>query len=54
MKYLDRVRIISDDYEEYGIKRGDEGHLLNAEIRYGRFLFFRDNPETGEDTSTLP
>ena len=49
MKYLDRVRIISDDYEEYGIKRGDEGHLLNAEIRYGTFLFFRDNPETGED-----
>ena len=44
MKYLDRVRILSDDYEEYGIKRGGEGHLLNAEIRYGTFLFFRDNP----------
>ena len=49
MKFLDRVRIISDDYEEYGIKRGDEGHILSAEIRYGTFDFYREDPETGAD-----
>ena len=49
MKYLDRVRILTDDYEEYGIRKGDEGHIMNPEIRYGTFLFFRENPETLED-----
>ena len=49
MKYFDRVRVISDDYEEYGIKRGDEGHILTPEIRDGTFLFYRENPETGMD-----
>ena len=49
MKYFDRVKVISDDYEEYGIKRGDEGHILTPEIRDGTFLFCRENPETGMD-----
>ena len=49
MKYLDRVRIISDDYEEYGIKRGDEGHIMNAAIRYGTFDFYREDPVTFAD-----
>lgn len=46
MKLYDRVRVISDDYEDKGIKRGDEGHILAAEIRGGTFLFYREDPET--------
>lgn len=46
MKLYDRVRVISDAYEKFGIKKGDEGHILGAEIRYGRFLFFREDPKT--------
>lgn len=49
MKYLDRVRILTDDYEKYGIHKGDEGHIMNAEIRYGTFFVCRENPETLED-----
>ncbi len=49
MKYLDRVRVLTDDYKEYGIHRGDEGHIMNPEIRYGTFLFFKENPETLAD-----
>ena len=43
MKYRDRVRVLTDDYVEFGIHKGDEGHILAAEIRYGTFLFFREN-----------
>ena len=39
MKYLDRVRVLTDDYEQYGIHKGDEGHILAAEIRRGTFCF---------------
>lgn len=49
MKYLDRVRVISDAYEDEGIKKGDEGHILSAAIRQGTFLFYREDPETGAD-----
>ncbi len=49
MKYLDRVRVISDDYEECGIFRGDEGHILSAEIRDGTFDFYREDPITFAD-----
>ncbi len=49
MQYLDRVRLISDDYEQYGLHRGDEGHILNAEIRYGKFCFYREDPVTKFD-----
>ncbi len=49
MKYLDRVRVLTDDYEQYGIYKGDEGHIMNPEIRYGTFLFYRENPETLAD-----
>lgn len=52
MKYFDRVRVISDDYEEYGIKRGDEGHILLPEIRYGAFEFHREDPVTGMDDAS--
>ena len=44
MKIYDRVRVLSDAYEEFGIKKGDEGHILAAEIRCGKFLFFREDP----------
>ena len=49
MKYLDRVRVLTDDYEQYGIHKGDEGHILAAEIRRGTFLFFREDPVTLAD-----
>ncbi len=49
MKYLDRVRVISDAYEKEGVKRGDEGHILNAAIRYGTFDFYREDPVTFAD-----
>lgn len=49
MKYLDRVRILTDDYEKHGIRKGDEGHIMNAEIRYGTFLFYREDPATLAD-----
>lgn len=54
MKYLDRVRVISDDYEDCGIKRGDEGHILSSEIRRGTFNFYREDPLTGEDSISAP
>ena len=49
MKYLDKVRVISNDYEKDGIKKGDVGHILSAEIRYGTFDFYKENPETKAD-----
>ena len=49
MKYLDRVRILTDTYKKFGICKGDEGHILAAEIRRGTFLFYREDPETLAD-----
>lgn len=49
MKLFDRVRVISDAYEKVGIKKGDEGHILEPEIRYGTFCFVREDPETLAD-----
>ncbi len=49
MKYLDRVRVISDKYEKEGIKKGDEGHILSAEIRRCAFDFYREDPITFAD-----
>ncbi len=54
MKYLDRVRVISDDYEDCGIKCGDEGHILSSEIRNGTFNFYREDPLTGEGSISAP
>lgn len=48
MKYLDRVRVITNDYEKFGIFKGDEGHILSAEIRNGTFDFYK-NPDTLAD-----
>ncbi len=49
MKYLDRVRVITDKYEEKGVKKGDEGHILSAAIRYNTFNFYREDPVTFAD-----
>ena len=49
MKYLDKVRVITDKYRSQGISKGDVGHILNAEIRYGTFAFYRENPITKAD-----
>ncbi|MDR3292541.1 MAG: hypothetical protein LBT20_00365 [Clostridiales bacterium] len=32
MKYLDRVRVLNDNYVKEGVKKGDEGHILFAWI----------------------
>jgi len=53
MKYLDRVRITSNKYEKYGIRKGDEGHILSAAIRDGRFDFWReDSISKGDNASS--
>ncbi|MBQ9103524.1 MAG: hypothetical protein IJY57_00325 [Clostridia bacterium] len=49
MKYLDKVKIISNKYEKDGIFKGDVGHILSAEIRFNTFDFYRENPQTKED-----
>ncbi len=54
MQLYDRVRVISDAYEEFGVKKGDEGHILNAEIRGGTFCFYREDPVTLEDDDGTP
>lgn len=33
MKWLDEVRVITDKYEEYGVKKGDVGTIILSEIR---------------------
>ena len=43
MKLLDDVRVISDDYEKYGIKRGMIGTIIDAEIFWNSFyVCFQD------------
>lgn len=54
MKLYDRVRVLSDAYEEFGIKKGDEGHILIAEIRGGTFCFTREDPITKEEDDGVP
>ncbi len=49
MKYLDKVRVIVDDYASVGIHKGDNGHILSAAIRQGTFDFYRLNPLTLAD-----
>ena len=49
MKYLDKVRVISDKYEKEGVQKGDVGHILSAEIRYNTFDFYLENPITKGD-----
>ena len=49
MKYLDKVRVISNKYEKDGIFKGDVGHILSAEIRNNTFDFYRENPLTKAD-----
>ena len=37
MKYLDSVRVLNNKYEKEGIKKGQVGTILLAEIRTGTF-----------------
>ena len=37
MKYLDRVKVLSSKYEKEGIKEGQVGTIIFAEIRTGTF-----------------
>lgn len=52
MKLLDKVMVISDNYQKYGIKKGDVGDILCAEIREETFcVYFTDkNGETNDGT----
>lgn len=43
------MRVLTDHYEKHGIHKGDEGHIMNPEIRYGTFLFYREDPITLAD-----
>lgn len=38
MKWLDEVRVITDKYEEYGVKKGDVGTIILSEIRELAFV----------------
>lgn len=49
MKYLDRVKILTNNYEKFGILKNDEGHILSAAIRNGTFDFYREDPATFAD-----
>ena len=44
MKLFDRVRVI---------KKGDEGHIIEPEIRAGTFCFVREDPVTLADEECL-
>jgi hypothetical protein len=37
MKYLDRVRVLTGDYEKYNIKKGDVGTIIMSEMRKNTF-----------------
>ena len=52
MRFLDRVKLISDKYEKEGAKKGDLGNILEPEIRYGAFfVVFHD--KTGRDYAEI-
>ncbi len=43
MKFLDEVRVLTDKYEDKGVKKGAIGVIINAEIRYKEFeVVFHD------------
>lgn len=54
MQFLDIVRIKSGDYSRYGYKIGDKGVLLNAEIRWNEWLFYKTLPNGLEECDGLP
>ncbi len=52
MKWLDEVRVTTDKYEEYGVKKGDVGTIIFAWIRdYKYEVVFSD--ETGWDYAEI-
>ncbi len=43
MKYLDDVKVLTDKYEDKGVKKGDIGVIINSEIRFNKFhIVFHD------------
>ena len=54
MQFLDTVRIKSGDYSRYGYKIGDKGVLLNAEIRWNEWLFYKTLPNGFEEGEGYP
>ena len=52
MRFLDKVRLISDKYEKEGAKKGDLGNILEPEIRWGTYyVVFSD--EKGRDYAEI-
>ena len=52
MKYLDKVRLISDKYESEGATKDDVGTIMFPEIRKGTFyVVFSD--ESGKDYAQI-
>ncbi len=48
MKYLDEVRVLTDKYEDKGVKKSAVGVIINSEIRFNKFhVVFHD--EEGYD-----
>lgn len=53
MKYLDKVRVITDKYEEKGVTKGMIGTILLPEIRNNTFCVFFENEDTFADNDGL-
>ncbi len=52
MKFLDEVRVLTDNYESEGVNKGAIGTIINAEIRRNTFdVVFS---EKGQDYAMLP
>ena len=52
MRYLDKVKLMSDKYEKDGAKKGDVGTIMFPEIRWGTFyVVFSD--EKGRDYAEI-
>jgi len=49
MKYLDKVKVLTNNYEKFNIFKNDIGHILSPEIRDNCFLFYKENPITFAD-----
>ena len=37
MKWLDEVKVLTDKYESYGVKKGAIGTIIMSEIRYNQY-----------------
>lgn len=52
MKYLDKVKVLTDDYEKHNVKRGDVGAILLSAIRKETFYVVFSSPN-GQDYADI-